>query len=141
MITTPEPERYRGVALPAIASVRHRDEIADVQAELARVPGVTVLIHDDRCATEKRRMRKRGKLETPPERVWINERVCEGCGDCGEKSSLPVGAAGPDRVRAQDPDPSELLQPRHELRQGRLPVVCGGPAEAGSQGAESRGAR
>jgi indolepyruvate ferredoxin oxidoreductase len=87
VITTPEPERYNGVSLPAIASVRHRDDIGEVQTELAGVAGVTVLIHDDRCATEKRRMRKRGLLETPAERVWINERVCEGCGDCGEKSS------------------------------------------------------
>ncbi|HWE59286.1 MAG TPA: indolepyruvate ferredoxin oxidoreductase family protein [Solirubrobacteraceae bacterium] len=87
VITTPEPERYAGVSLPAIAAVRHRDDIGEVQAELAAVAGVTVLIHDDRCATEKRRMRKRGVLETPPERVFINERVCEGCGDCGEKSS------------------------------------------------------
>jgi len=87
VITTPEPERYRGVALAAVASVRHRDELAAVQSELAAVRGVTVLIHDDRCATEKRRMRKRGLLETPAERVWINERVCEGCGDCGEQSS------------------------------------------------------
>jgi indolepyruvate ferredoxin oxidoreductase len=87
VVTTPEPERYRDVRLVEIASVRHRDEIADVQTELAAVQGVTVLIHDDRCATEKRRLRKRGELKTPPERVWINERVCEGCGDCGEKSS------------------------------------------------------
>ena len=87
VITTPEPERYRGVELASIASVRHRDDIGAVQAELAAVRGVTVLIHDDRCATEKRRMRKRGLLDTPPERVFINERVCEGCGDCGEKSS------------------------------------------------------
>ncbi len=87
VITTPEPERYRGVPLPPIASVRHRDDIGAVQAELAAVKGVTVLIHDDRCATEKRRMRKRGQLETPAERPFINERVCEGCGDCGEKSS------------------------------------------------------
>ena len=87
VITTPEPERYDGVALVGVASVRHRDDLAVVQEELAAVPGVTVLIHDDRCATEKRRLRKRGKLAVPAERVWINERVCEGCGDCGEKSS------------------------------------------------------
>ncbi len=87
IITTPEPDRYRDVALTQLASVRHRDLLAQAQRELASVPGVTVLIHDDRCATEKRRMRKRGLLEMPAERVWINERVCEGCGDCGEKSS------------------------------------------------------
>ncbi|HTW11122.1 MAG TPA: indolepyruvate ferredoxin oxidoreductase family protein, partial [Solirubrobacteraceae bacterium] len=94
VVTTPEPEQYRTVTLPSIAEVRHRDEYERVQAELAAVPGVTVLIHDDRCATEKRRLRKRGKLPVPAERIWINERVCEGCGDCGEKSSclsvLPV---------------------------------------------------
>ncbi len=87
VITTPEPDRYRGVALAAIASVEHRDAIADVQAGLAATAGVTVIIHDDQCATEKRRLRKRGKLAEATQRVWINERVCEGCGDCGEQST------------------------------------------------------
>ncbi len=87
VVTTPEPDRYDGVTLASIATVRHRDQLQDVQSELAAVKGVTVLIHDDQCATEKRRLRKRGKLAQPAEKVWINQRVCEGCGDCGEKSS------------------------------------------------------
>ncbi|MFD9961593.1 indolepyruvate ferredoxin oxidoreductase family protein [Amycolatopsis sp. NPDC058986] len=87
VITTAEPETYRGVALDEIASVRHRDDFADVERELSTVDGVTVLIHDDRCAAEERRLRKRGQLPTPAEKVVINERVCEGCGDCGDVST------------------------------------------------------
>ncbi|MFE0019680.1 indolepyruvate ferredoxin oxidoreductase family protein [Amycolatopsis sp. NPDC059021] len=87
VITTAEPETYRGVALDEIASVRHRDDFADVERELSTVDGVTVLIHDDRCAAEERRLRKRGQLPAPAEKVVINERVCEGCGDCGDVST------------------------------------------------------
>jgi indolepyruvate ferredoxin oxidoreductase len=87
IITTDALERYRRVTLPASAEVRHRRELAAAQRELAGVAGVTVLIHDQPCATELRRARKRGHAPVPPYRVMINERVCEGCGDCGEKSS------------------------------------------------------
>ena len=88
IITTPEPKRYRGVSLDPIAQVRHRDELPDgACASCAGSNGVTVLIHDDRCAAEERRLRRRGTLPQPTSRVWINPRVCEGCGDCGEKSS------------------------------------------------------
>jgi indolepyruvate ferredoxin oxidoreductase len=87
VITTPEPETYRGVRLAPIASVRHRDDLAGAEKELAALDGVTVLIHDDRCAAEERRLRKRGKLPTPARKVVVNERVCEGCGDCGDVST------------------------------------------------------
>src|SRR5690606_41465469 len=55
--------------------------------ELREFKGVSVIIYDQTCATEKRRRRKRGKLEDPAKRAFINPAVCEGCGDCGEKSN------------------------------------------------------
>ena len=95
IVTTEEPERYRGVELaPASPRCATASELLAAQQELAAVEGVTVLIHDQECAAELRRKRKRGKAPEPAERVFINERVCEGCGDCGKKSSclsvLPV---------------------------------------------------
>ncbi len=87
IVTTAEPEGYKGVAIDPIAEVRHRDDLQAAQRELAATPGVTVLIHDDRCAAQERRLRKRGRLPVPAQRILINERVCEGCGDCGEKST------------------------------------------------------
>jgi indolepyruvate ferredoxin oxidoreductase len=86
IITTEDPARYAGVQLPAIAEVRARGELLRSQRELAAVPGVTILLHDQECAAELRRARKRGRAPDRPARVIINERVCEGCGDCGKKS-------------------------------------------------------
>jgi indolepyruvate ferredoxin oxidoreductase len=86
-ITTEDVKRYRGVSLPRGAKLYDRSKIIEVQEELQKVPGVTVLIHDQQCAAEARRLRKRGKLPDPPMRVAIVERVCEGCGDCSVKSN------------------------------------------------------
>ncbi len=87
VVTTPDPSTYRGVDLDPIAEVRHRDELEEVQRELAALEGVTVVLHDDRCAAEERRLAKRGEIPRPAMRLWINQRVCEGCGDCGRTST------------------------------------------------------
>jgi indolepyruvate ferredoxin oxidoreductase len=86
VVTTDDPARLRR-QLGGRADIRHRDDLIDVQRELAAIDGVTVLIHDQECAAEKRRKRRRGKVAAPAQRAFINERVCEGCGDCGRASN------------------------------------------------------
>ena len=71
---------------PTGVEFHDRADLDEVQKRLREVKGVSILIYDQTCATEKRRRRKRGKMEDPNKRVIINSLVCEGCGDCGKKS-------------------------------------------------------
>ena len=88
VVVTDEPDKYpRDTVWPSALTVHHRDDLIEVQKQLAAIPGVTVLIYDQTCAAEKRRRRKRHTYPDPEKRVIINDLVCEGCGDCGVQSN------------------------------------------------------
>ncbi|HEV7692527.1 MAG TPA: indolepyruvate ferredoxin oxidoreductase family protein [Hyphomonadaceae bacterium] len=88
VIVADDTTRYASVTdLPEGTRIFDRKKLEEVQIELRETPGVSVLIYDQVCATEKRRRIKRGKMEAPTKRVFINQAVCEGCGDCSVKSN------------------------------------------------------
>lgn len=88
VVVADDPSRYEGVTdLAPGVEVKPRSELMAVQKMLRETPGTTVLLYDQVCATEKRRRRKRGKMEVATKRVFINPLVCEGCGDCSKKSN------------------------------------------------------
>ena len=89
IVSTDDPNRYPGGSeVRTLADrVEHRDDLEALQRELRERPGISVIVYEQMCATEMRRLRKRGKLDDPATRVFINDLVCEGCGDCSVKSN------------------------------------------------------
>jgi indolepyruvate ferredoxin oxidoreductase len=88
VVVTDEPDKYPpGVDFAPETTVRHRDDLEVVQRELREITGVTAIVYDQTCAAEKRRRRKRGRFPDPAKRVFINDLVCEGCGDCSRTSN------------------------------------------------------
>ena len=87
-VVTDEPEKYPVAAgwAPGV-KIHHRDELDLVQRRMREIPGTTAIVYDQTCATEKRRRRKRGRMPDPARRAFINEAVCEGCGDCSTASN------------------------------------------------------
>ncbi len=88
MVVTDEPEKYAaGTAWAPGTTVHHRDQLDAVQKQLREMPGISAVIYDQTCASEKRRRRKIGQFPDPAKRAFINDAVCEGCGDCSVKSN------------------------------------------------------
>ena len=88
VVVSDEPDKYPvGVSFAPGTTIEHRRALDRVQRECRDWPGVSVIIYDQTCAAEKRRRRKRGLMVDPPKRIFINHRVCEGCGDCNAKSN------------------------------------------------------
>ena len=88
VVVTDEPDKYPNDAgFAAGVTVFHREKLDEVQRNLRETEGISVLVYDQTCAAEKRRRRKRGRFPDPPKRAFINELVCEGCGDCSRASN------------------------------------------------------
>ena len=87
-LVSDEPGRWRGQfnGVPGY-TLHHRDEMDVLQKELREFRGTSVIVYQQTCAAEKRRRRKKGTLEDPARRLFINDEVCEGCGDCSIKSN------------------------------------------------------
>jgi indolepyruvate ferredoxin oxidoreductase len=87
-VVVDDPEKYPvGLEWAPGVRIEPRKALDRVQREVRERRGVSVLVYDQTCAAEKRRRRKRGTFPDPAKRVFINEAVCEGCGDCGVKSN------------------------------------------------------
>ncbi len=88
VIVSDQPERIvENGGFPQDIAVCHRDDLDEIQRELREIKGVTALIYEQTCAAEKRRRRKKGEYPDPPKRIFINDLVCEGCGDCSKQSN------------------------------------------------------
>jgi indolepyruvate ferredoxin oxidoreductase len=87
VIVSDDPGKYPANYFPPGATIHHRRDMDALQRELREIKGLTALIYDQTCAAEKRRRRKRGLYPDPPKRVFINDLVCEGCGDCSQTSN------------------------------------------------------
>ncbi len=86
-LVSDQPEKFKSADFPDGVTIHARSELDTVQKELRNISGVSILIYEQLCATEKRRKRKRGTLDDPNRFAVINELVCEGCGDCSVESN------------------------------------------------------
>ena len=138
-VVTDEPEKYgRDTPWPTGTTVHHRSDLLKVQRELRDVKGVSVMVYDQTCASEKRRRRKRGKFPDPDRRIVINERVCESCGDCGVKSNCVAVAAVDTEIGRKRAIDQSACNKDYSCLEGFCPsfvTVHGGKLRKGPRGA------
>ncbi|MGJ4907817.1 indolepyruvate ferredoxin oxidoreductase family protein [Bradyrhizobium sp. HKCCYLS2033] len=86
-LVSENPDSYPSDSIAPGVKLAHRDELDNVMKTLRQTKGASAIVFVQTCAAEKRRRRKRGTMEDPQRRVFINPAVCEGCGDCSVQSN------------------------------------------------------
>ena len=87
-IVSDQPQSLKSIAETSDqVELYHRDELPLVHKKCQDARGVSVVLYVQQCTNEKRKLRKRGKLPKPTRRIFINDLVCEGCGDCSTQSN------------------------------------------------------
>ena len=125
VVCAEDPKRYGRQARWA-AGVRGASGATgsrEVQDELRRVPGVTVIVYDQRCAAEARRLRKQRPARGAAAPRRDQRGGVRGLRRLQHQEQLPLGAAARHRVRREAPDPRLVVQPRLHVPRGRLPLV------------------
>ena len=87
IVLADDPKQIKQSELAAGVYLGHRDELETVMVRLREKQGLSVIVFQQTCATEKRRLRKQGKAEAIKTRAWIHPEICEGCGDCSVQSN------------------------------------------------------
>src|ERR1019366_968359 len=105
IVTTDNPRREASKGLPANVEVWPRRRIIEAQMLLATIPGVTVILHDQECAAELRRKRKRGLIREPREHAIVRSMR-----RLWSQIKLPLGTFRGDALRAQDANSPRFVQ-------------------------------
>lgn len=87
VVLADDPKQIKQSELAKGVYLGHRDELETVMLRLREKQGLSVIVFQQTCATEKRRLRKQGKFEAIKTRAWIHPEICEGCGDCSVQSN------------------------------------------------------
>lgn len=91
VVVAEDPKQYSSLPssdkMAPNVKIYGRDDLETVQKQMREVEGCSILVYDQTCAAEKRRRRKRGKFPDPDKRIFINDSICEGCGDCSVESN------------------------------------------------------
>ena len=132
VVVSANPEVHSNLDVPVYA----RDELDDVQEEIRRVKGVSVLIYQQTCATELRRQRKRGLVEDKTTRLFINEEACEGCGDCAVVSNCVAVEPVPTQWGTKRRINQTLCNKDDSCAEGFCPAIVKVEVPAGVRSAE-----